>query len=88
MDKQNIYNKMSHYEIVSKLIGNIYPYGDTAIDEERFENLQKMCSLVANLINEIDYVSSFKNRHEHSMKEMGEYAHKFLNEEVGIKNEK
>lgn len=45
-----------------------------------------MCELVNNLVAEIDEVSRCKNRVEHSMKEMGKYAHDFLTKEIGILN--
>jgi len=77
---------MTYTEIVNKLVGNIEPVGDSHIDEKRFENLKTMCELVNNLVAEIDEVSRCKNRVEHSMKEMGKYAHDFLTKEIGILN--
>ena len=76
---------MTHIEIVKKLIGEISPAGATHIDEVRFKNLKEMCRLAELIILEIDDVSyRNKDRQEHSMKEMGEYAHRFLTKELGI----
>jgi len=76
---------MTYFEIVNKLIGNIEPVGSTHIDEKRFENLKEMCHLVNCLVSQIDEVSyKNKDRQEHSMKEMGEYAYKFLTNDLGI----
>ena len=71
---------MTNTDVVKKLIGNIQPYGATHIDEERFENLKQMCELVESLVSEIERVADNKDRQEYSMKEMGQYAYKFLNE--------
>ena len=73
---------MNHTEIVKKLVGNIQPAGESHTDKERFENLKDMCLLVDNLVSEIVDVSKNKDRYEHSMKEMGLFANKFLNEMV------
>lgn len=65
-------------EIVDKLVGNINPYGASHIDSERFENLKVMCDLVERLVYDINFVAREKDRYEASMKEMGVYAQKFL----------
>lgn len=76
---------MTYVEVVNKLIGSIEPVGATHIDTQRFENLKQMCQLVACLVQQIDEVSlRNKDRVEHSMKQAGEYAHKFLVNELGI----
>jgi len=80
--------KMTHTEIIKKLIGEIHPEGATHIDGKRFENLKEMCSLISELIYEISKVADDnKDRGEHSMKIMGEYANKFLKEDLGINNQ-
>ena len=66
-------------EIVEKLVGSITPAGESHLDTQRFENLKVMCSLVEDLVYEINYVSRDKDRYESSMKVMGVYADKFLN---------
>ena len=76
---------MTHLDIVNKLIGNIYPYGATHIDADRFENLKEMCSLVSELVSQIkDVANHNKDRYEHSMKEMGLYADNFIKNDYSI----
>lgn len=75
---------MDYTEIVNKLVGNIQPSGMSHIDRDRFENLKEMCILVNMLVIEIDNVACQKDRHEHSIKEMGEYASNFLTNTLGI----
>ena len=65
-------------EIVEKLVGSITPAGESHLDTQRLENLKIMCSLIEDLVYEVNYVSRAKNRYESSMKVMGEYADKFL----------
>jgi len=79
--------KLTNTDVVKKLIGNIQPYGASHIDEQRFENLRAMCELVGDLMDEIKDAAKSKDRQEHSMKEMGLYAYKFLTQletEVGF----
>ncbi len=77
--------KMTHLDIVQRLIGKIRPIGETNEDEKRFENLKAMCELTEILISEIDEVGyDFKNRVEYSMKEASEYASNFLITNLGI----
>lgn len=75
---------MTNTYVVKKLIGSIQPSGSSHIDFQRFENLKEMCNLVKELIVEIDYVAHNKDRQELTMKEMGEYAHNFLTNTIGI----
>lgn len=78
-------NKLTHTEIVKKLIGNINPCGKTEIDKERLENLIEMCYLVDNLVCNIDAVAyNNKDSKEHSVKEMADYASNFLSEQLRI----
>ena len=65
-------------EIVQKLVGSITPSGDSHLDTKRLENLKEMCYLVKDLLYEINFVARDKDRYEASMKEMGVYARKFL----------
>lgn len=69
---------MTDTDIVKKLIGSIHPIGDTHIDKERLENLKRICELTTNLLIEISKVESNRYRKEHSIKEIGEYAHNYL----------
>lgn len=72
------------YEVVKKLIGNINPAGDASMDDERFENLKLVCSLVDKLLSNIDDVA-YKNKdsYEFSVKRAAEYASDFYNK-LGI----
>lgn len=72
--------EMNYFEILMKLIGTVTPYGSTHIDEERFENLKQLCEMADSILLLIHEVAQYKERHEFSMKEIGEYAYKFLND--------
>lgn len=75
----NIKNrKMEIKEIVQKLVGSITPAGESHLDTKRLENLKVMCGLIEDLVYEVNYVARDKDRYESSMKEMGVYAQKFL----------
>lgn len=69
---------MTHLDIVKKLVGNINPTGDSSRDGERLENLKTMCNLVEDLIGEIQFVTRDKDAYESSVKEIGQFAFKFL----------
>lgn len=71
---------MTHKEILYKIIGPIRPYGASEVDEERYKNLQALCILVDDLIDDIQNVAAYKSRPEKSMKEMGQYASDFIKE--------
>jgi fructose-1,6-bisphosphatase/sedoheptulose 1,7-bisphosphatase-like protein len=78
---------MTNTDVVKKLIGSVEPYGSADIDRQRLENLKAMCELVGDLVEEIKEAAKAKERHEHSMKEMGLYAYNFLSQletEVGF----
>ncbi len=79
---------MTNLDILHKLIGSITPYGSTEIDNVRFENLKEMCVIVTDIILEIEEVANYKERQEHSMKQMGEYADNFLKNLLQFENEK
>lgn len=69
---------MTYAEIVKKLIGNINPTDDSSRDGERLEHLKTMCDLVEDLIGEIRFVTRDKDAYESSVKEIGQFAFKFL----------
>lgn len=69
-------------EIVNKLVGEINPIGCASRDPERLENLKVMCDLVIDLVQEIQYISRDKDRYESSVKTIGQYADKFLREDI------
>lgn len=48
---------MELIDIVDKLVGRIDPIGDTAIDNERFENLKVYCELIDTMVRNIDDIA-------------------------------
>ena len=62
-------------KVIDALVGSIEPYGSTDIDNERVENLQVLLEVMDEYIAEIDKVVKYRNRPEHSMREMGEMAY-------------
>ena len=74
-------------DLVLKITGGINPIGESNTDRERFENLKVLCELVNELVGEIDNVAyKNKDRYEASMKAAGEYAFKFLDKTLGIRD--
>ena len=71
------------YDLVTTLVGDIKPIGDTQADDKRFDNLKVICGVVDKLLYDIDAVIPNKNRAEHSMKRAGEYADEFMSK-IGI----
>lgn len=67
-------------EIVTKLIGPIAPVGETNQDAIRLRNLKETCDLVDKLLFTIDALTMFADSKEHSLKEIGQFAKKFLQE--------
>lgn len=67
-------------EVTRCLIGATEPYGDSAIDRERAGNLDKLVYVVDELLYDVEKVAVNKDRHEGSMRMMGEKAHKALSD--------
>lgn len=67
-------------EVTRKLIGNTEPYGDSAIDRERTQNLDKLLYIIDELLYDLEKVANNKDRYEGSMRMMGEKAYKGLND--------
>jgi len=68
-------------EVTKNLIGPIEPCGDSAIDRERMQNLNKLIYIIDELLFDVEKVAVYyKDRHEESMRIMGEKAHKTLND--------
>ena len=65
-------------EVTRTLIGATEPYGDSAIDRERTQNLDKLIYVVDELLYDVEKAAVCKGRHEGSMRMMGEKAHKAL----------
>lgn len=70
---------MDYSEIVDKLIGPIQPLGETNEDEQRFKNLQEMCTLTEHLVEKIQTVAWTMHFNQHSVQKAGQYADTFLN---------
>lgn len=66
-------------QLVSRLIGNITPVGETYEDEERLKNLQ-MCSTILHLIiNDIyENITYYKNDARGSVKRIVSESYKIL----------
>ena len=70
--------------IVMKLIGEVYPIGETHEDDLRFVNLEKLTKLTDRLLSIIDEVAvNNKNRDEFSRKRVREHCCKFF-DQIGI----
>lgn len=67
-------------EVVSELVGYTEPYGDTRIDEIRYENQEKIIDLVTNGVEDLIRNSKYKDRVEYSMQKIGDRAYKTLEE--------
>lgn len=67
-------------EVISELVGYIEPYGDTRVDEIRYENQEKIIDLVTNGIEDLIENSKYRHRTEHSIMTIGERAYKSLKE--------
>lgn len=65
-------------EVVDKLTGVCYPYGDTSIDEERYENLRLKIALVAHLLDHIEQAGKLYDRSEFSIQHISNRANSFL----------
>lgn len=72
---------MTNYDVVKKLIGNITPVADSAIDSQRLENMKAMCELLRQIFEDVDDVACrYRNSLYSSQKEVGQYANKFLSD--------
>lgn len=79
---------MENKEIVKRLIGEFRPTGESEEDRKRFENLKELCTLLNDLISEIEDVKfDFNASKEFSLKRASDYADEFLTETLGIQYE-
>lgn len=65
-------------ELVDELTGRCYPYGDTLIDEKRYDNLELKMALVEHLIVEIEEAGKMYERSEFSTQHIANRANSFL----------
>ena len=66
------------FDVTKRLLGEITPYGDTAIDEIRYQNLVDTIELTEKLIDEIIMVARYKGDHLFSRNKMGTTADVFI----------
>jgi len=66
-------------EVVRNLIGATEPYGDSGIDRKRTQNLDKLIYVIDELLYDVEKAAVCKDRHEGSMRMMGEKADEALN---------
>lgn len=59
-------------------IGEVVPYGDSAIDRVRLNNLQALTNLTEDLVHKIAEVLKYEDRHEYSIKQSCNMARKSL----------
>jgi len=65
--------------ILERLIGQLSPIGESNTDESRLQNLKDACELMDELMVRIFKISyEYKDSHEHSCREIGQYADKYL----------
>ena len=67
-------------EVISELVGYIEPYGDTGVDEIRYENQEKIIDLVTNGIEDLIENSKYRHRTEYSVCKIGDRAYRSLEE--------
>ena len=67
-------------EVTRTLIGETEPSGDSAVDNRRARNLEKLIYVVDELLRDVEKAAVHKNRLEGSMKDMGEKADKALSD--------
>ena len=67
-------------EVVSELVGYTEPYGDTNVDEVRYENQEKIIELVVDGVEDLINNSAYKDRTEYSMSKIGGRAYEALKE--------
>lgn len=77
-------NKMTNYDIVKKLIGDVRPKGDASRDYEILENLKELIKLHAEIHKVIDDIAyDFKNDEQGTVKMCCDEANKYL-DSLGI----
>ena len=69
---------MELHEIVMKLTGEIYPLGDSGVDERRLENLDTLPNLLDRLLGKVHRVSLSKDNHQASVAAIGKAADSYL----------
>lgn len=65
-------------EVVSELVGYTEPYGDSCVDETRYDNQEKIIELVVNGVEDLINNAEYRNRTEYSMSKIGSRAYEIL----------
>lgn len=65
-------------DTLMRIIGEIEPIGSHDVDEQRLRNLIKLCDTIDCLLDEIMDLAPYKDRPEASMKDIGDFARKWL----------
>ena len=68
---------MTITDVVFKLIGKVKPVGESNEDSIRYENLQNLCLLTSDLIEQIKTIAN-SDSYEYSNKKASELAKDFL----------
>jgi hypothetical protein len=69
---------MTHYEIITKLIGPIQPIGDSNADEKRRANMETMLSLIEDLVADVRDIANSPPSHEASVQSLRGTAMLFM----------
>lgn len=72
-------NASTILKVTQTLIGATEPCGNPGIDRERARNLGKLIYVIDELLYDVEKAAICKDRHEGSMRTMGEKADKALN---------
>jgi len=67
-------------EVIEKLTGNCFPYGDTYIDNERYENLLLKIAVVDKLCKDIQDAGEFYKNCQWSILRIANKANQYLTE--------
>ena len=67
-------------EVMGRLIGYTEPYGDTGVDNVRYENQEKLIDLTTNAIEELVENSKHRHDYEYSVSKIGCRAYESLKE--------
>ena len=67
-------------EIVMKLVGPVQPVGESGTDGQRLKSIFELTNLVDRLLGELSMAAQCADRHECSMRMIGEHARDFLAE--------
>jgi len=76
--------KLELVDIVRKVIGPIYPLGESHADCIRFRNLEELLDLIDDLKMDVHNIAEYDSRHEASMKKAGVLARSWLEEQNDI----